>query len=76
MFQSLDYDISSFAQDGKQPQLAILVSPPDYPGIAGTAGGSSGQGGDHLIANNGPVAQFSAGWDWCQVSTYMCMVSF
>ena len=44
--------------------IEVDVSPPDFPGDA--SGG--GQGGDHEIARNGAVTQFSAGWDWIQAT--------
>jgi hypothetical protein len=44
--------------------LAILVRPPDHIGVAG-----GGQGGkDHQMARNGPVMQYTAGWDWAQAT--------
>ena len=39
--------------------FAILVKPPDYVGKP-----NCGQGGDHEIAKNAAVMQYTAGWDW------------
>lgn len=44
--------------------LAVLVSPPDFVGSAS----KGGQGGDHEIARNGALQQYSAGWDWVQAT--------
>jgi hypothetical protein len=62
MFETFEYELpspSSSESESAYVKIEIAVSPPDYPGIVDGA-----QGGDHLIAKNGPVAQFAAGWDW------------
>jgi mannosylglycoprotein endo-beta-mannosidase len=43
--------------------LTILVHPPPNPGSP-----NGGQGGSHVLAKDGPVSQFLAGWDWCQAT--------
>jgi hypothetical protein len=52
--------------------LAILVSPPDFYGCASSScavkGQPFGQGGDHEIARNGPMMEYTAGWDWAQAT--------
>ena len=42
--------------------IAVLVHPPDFPGSVE----KGGQGGDHTIARNGAIMQYTAGWDWIQ----------
>jgi len=56
--------IATDGQGGCILDVAILVSPPDHLGDAS----NGGQGGDHEIARNGPVTQFSVGWDWIQAT--------
>ena len=60
--------------------LAILVEPPDHIGVAKASCAKvkpapkapptpfwpCGQGGDHALAQDGPVSQCAAGWDWVQ----------
>jgi hypothetical protein len=48
-------------------RLSVLVYPPDYLGQA-----NSGQGGDHEIARNGAIMQFSAGW--VSLSSYILYI--
>ena len=43
--------------------FAILVKPPDYVGKP-----NCGQGGDHEIAKNAAVMQYTAGWDWVRAT--------
>lgn len=43
--------------------MAILVHPPLHPGLPG-----GGQGGSHDLAKDGPVSQFTGGWDWIQAT--------
>eukprot|EP00980_Cylindrotheca_fusiformis_P019309 scaffold6632_cov102-Cylindrotheca_fusiformis.AAC.4 len=43
--------------------LAILVHPPYHPGRPG-----GGQGGSHELAQDGPISQFTGGWDWIQAT--------
>jgi mannosylglycoprotein endo-beta-mannosidase len=68
MFSTHTFDVpsSAFATSGDvcSLNLEVLVSPPDQVGDAS----QGGQGGDHEIARNGPVTQFSVGWDWIQAT--------
>lgn len=65
--QQLSVPTSSF-------QLDILVEPPWHPGVSTTTGAPDcpwkycGQGGDHSLAMDGPIAQFALGWDWVQAT--------
>ena len=43
--------------------FAVLVKPPDYVGKP-----NCGQGGDHEIAKNAAVMQYTAGWDWVRAT--------
>lgn len=54
MFRRHSYDVT---EGGK---FSILVDPPLNPGLP-----EPGQGGNHALAQDGPVPQFMAGWDWC-----------
>ncbi|CAE8702039.1 unnamed protein product [Polarella glacialis] len=52
-------------------QLDILVEPPLNPGVNTTKDcgwTNCGQGGDHSLAKDGPVAQFALGWDWIKAT--------
>lgn len=54
------YNITRFLAADGQNRLAILVSPPDFPGEP-----NGGQGGDGTIAK-GLTTPYTAGWDWIQ----------
>lgn len=60
MFIRQSYDITEYVEVGASNILAVLVSPPDYPGNP-----NGGQGGDGQIARN-VTMQFTPGWDWIQ----------
>eukprot|EP01041_Mallomonas_annulata_P008142 gene8142-16733_t len=58
---------------------AILIYPPDHVGVchsrctthsssssSNNCQEGSGQGGDHQMAINGAIMQYTAGWDWIQ----------
>lgn len=52
-------------------ELDILVAPPMHHGSSAKKDcgwTNCGQGGDHELAKDGPVAQFAAGWDWIQAT--------
>lgn len=54
------YNITSLLAASGKNRLAILVSPPDFPGAP-----NGGQGGDGTIAK-GLTTPYTAGWDWIQ----------
>lgn len=54
------YNITKLLAANGNNRLAILVSPPDFPGAP-----NGGQGGDGTIAK-GLTTQYTAGWDWIQ----------
>ena len=58
MFQRHLFEISDFVNYAGTNTLSVSVSPPDHVGFRG------GQGGNHLIARNGAITQYAAGWDW------------
>ena len=61
MFHRFSLDTTdSLRVGGASNVLAILVLPPDVVGEAD----HGGQGGDHGMAENGAVMQYSEGWDW------------
>ena len=61
MFHRFSLDTTdSLRVGGAANVLAILVLPPDVIGEAD----HGGQGGDHGMAENGAVMQYSEGWDW------------
>ena len=69
MFQRFSFDATKLAKlGGAENVLAILVKPPDVVGWADqpVPGGAhpGGQGGDHGMAQMGPVMQYTEGWDW------------
>lgn len=57
MFYERKYELAGGLQ---QLELAVLTTPVDF---TGTADGN--QGGDHQMARNGAVMQYTLGWDWC-----------
>lgn len=58
MFLRARYDITPYLRPGRPNQLAVLVVPPDPPGIA-----NGGQAGNGTIGKS-VTNQFVAGWDW------------
>jgi len=60
MFLRQSYCITPYLKENEANLLAVLVSPPDYPGNA-----NGGQGGDGQIARS-VTMQFTPGWDWIQ----------
>ncbi|CAE7786683.1 EBM, partial [Symbiodinium sp. CCMP2456] len=58
MFRRLKMAVPTEAFD-----LEIETSPPPHFGV-----NVSGQGGDHQLAKDGPLAQFALGWDWIQAT--------
>jgi len=67
MFQRFTFPLGNLGQfersfDGRH-FLAILVHPPLHPGRP-----DGGQGGSHDLAKDGPVSQFTGGWDWIQAT--------
>jgi mannosylglycoprotein endo-beta-mannosidase len=62
MFQRFSFPLGTLSA-GQQHHVAILVHPPLHPGRPG-----GGQGGSHDLAKDGPVSQFTGGWDWIQAT--------
>lgn len=54
------YNITKLLAINGENRLAVLVSPPDFPGAP-----NGGQGGDGTIAK-GLTTPYTAGWDWIQ----------
>ena len=76
MFHSIIFDITPYLNTDSHTDtskvdsktglitntIAVLVHPPDHPGYVE----KGGQGGDHTVARNGAIMQYTAGWDWIQ----------
>ena len=64
MYQRFVFDLTSHLKPGGRNVLAILVKPPDVVGTADQPGylPGGGQGGDHGMASNGAVMQYTEGW--------------
>ncbi|XP_026419327.1 mannosylglycoprotein endo-beta-mannosidase isoform X1 [Papaver somniferum] len=60
MFRRHSLDITDILHPDGNNLLAVLVHPPDHPGIIPPEGG---QGGDHEIGKD-VAAQYVEGWDW------------
>jgi mannosylglycoprotein endo-beta-mannosidase len=88
MFHRWSFDLGSVAAlrarrgaDSSAPlaSVAVLVEPPEFCGRGGAdrcggVKGSCGQGGDHEIAKNAAMMQFTQGWDWAQSVSSVCLV--
>ena len=61
MFHRWKYPIN--IDSSSMVSFAILISPPDYVGKP-----NCGQGGDHEIAKNAAIMQYTAGWDWARAT--------
>lgn len=60
MFRRHSLDVTNILNPDGQNMLAVLVHPPDHPGVIPPEGG---QGGDHEIGKD-VAAQYVEGWDW------------
>ena len=58
MFLRQRFDVTDYVMVGEPNHLAVLVYPPDHPGVP-----NGGEGGDGRIALN-VTSQLTAGWNW------------